>query len=57
MDQVQYLHGVLEDIQPTKKSDLQTRAHKAAVNKLHRSDLIKSGDWHEWEKCEWKQLN
>ena len=49
MDQVHYLHGVLEDIQPTTKSYLQARAHKAAVNKLQRSDLMKSGDWHEWE--------
>ena len=47
MDQVHYLHGVLEDIRPTTKSDHQARAHKAAFNKLQRSDLIKSGDWHE----------
>ena len=45
MEQVHYLHGILEDIWPTTKTDLQAQAHKAAVNELRRSDLIKSGDW------------
>ena len=57
MEQVHYIHGILDELKPTTTDELKTRIHKSTVNKLKRSELIKSGDWSEWEKIEWKQLN
>ena len=47
MEQVHYVHDILNELRPTTKEDLNMKVHKAAVNKLRQSDLIKSGDWHE----------
>ena len=57
MSQVHYIHGILDKMRPTTTTDLKTRIHRSTVNKLKRSELIKSGDWNEWEQTEWKQLN
>ena len=57
MEHVHYIHEILDDLRPTTQQDLRYRAYKATVNKLKRSELIKSGDWSEWETTEWRQLN
>ena len=57
MEQVHYVHDNLNEVPPTTKRDLMEKAHKAAVNKMRWSDLVKAGDWSEWEAVEWKQLN
>ena len=57
MEQEHYVHDILNEVRPTTRSNLMEKAHKATVNKLRQSNLIKAGDCTKWEAVKWKQIN